>query len=103
MDSIRHRLDFLSKELEKTKNAFYVKIGISRQTIISNIEGRSSPNFKTLKSILEVYPFISAEWLMRGIGHWKKENRQYDDQLEDRISLLEDQMRFLQKGNQKES
>lgn len=68
MKSIAERLQFLTRNIEKSAEAFYERTSLSRQTLRGNINGTTKPNYKTLDSILKTYPNISAEWLMRGDG-----------------------------------
>lgn len=75
MESIADRINELILELEITKNAFAMKIGIS-SSLISQITTKKN-NFRAdiLQKITSAYPDISAEWLLNGVGKmWIYEN-----------------------------
>lgn len=44
------------------------KLGMPFTSVNEYISGRTAPSFKFLERILNTYPYISAEWLLRGKG-----------------------------------
>lgn len=49
------------------------KIGVSEASISKAIKGRSNPGTKIILGLLEAFPFLSAEWLIRGAGEMRVE------------------------------
>jgi hypothetical protein len=71
--TINVRIQMLCDFLNITPNALSVAIGNNSNNIIYNVlQGKNKPSYPTLYGILETYPQISAEWLMRGEGPIKR-------------------------------
>jgi transcriptional regulator with XRE-family HTH domain len=65
------------------------------------LEGESVPNMQTIKAILDLYPDISAEWLIRGEGPMNRE--EYVDakrliELEQQIAALQELLKMELRG-----
>lgn len=60
------------KEILKKENLsssqFADKIGVQRSSVSHVISGRNKPGFDFIMKILDAFPGINAEWLMRGSG-----------------------------------
>lgn len=55
-----------------TSSAFADKIGVPRSTISHIISGRNNPSLEFVQKILDNFPEIRTEWLVRGEGHMLK-------------------------------
>lgn len=55
-----------------TEKEFGANVGVSQQMMNYYLSGRSKMPVSVVVRILELYPDISAEWLMRGEGDMKK-------------------------------
>lgn len=72
---IQDRISLLIKTLNMNKNSFSKKIGVTN-TVIGHIvvgnsfnEGkRNKPSFDLLVKILDSFPEVNSEWLLRGKG-----------------------------------
>lgn len=62
------KLDTILKYYELSRFAFSKKIGVDPTSITSYMEKGAVPTFRTINSILENFPMISAEWLLRDSG-----------------------------------
>lgn len=69
-DRIRQIID----HYDLTVNELAAKIGGSRMKFYNLTKGLSKPDFKTTESILNEFPDVSAEWLMRGDGAMLKKD-----------------------------
>lgn len=49
-------------------NSFANEIGIAQTTLSTYFTKNRYPAYETIRAILEVFPEVSAEWLMRGKG-----------------------------------
>ncbi len=63
---VSERIKYLSEHLDKSKEAFYDKINVSRQTITAMIARNGDPGYKTIKGILTAYPKVNPYWLILG-------------------------------------
>ena len=52
----------------KSENGFSKAIGISQKTVNNQLNGLRSVSLDFVNAILDTYPDISAEWLLRGKG-----------------------------------
>lgn len=68
------RITDLMKVYGLTVNSFASKIGGSTAKYYKLINGKSRPDFETLFSVLDKFPDVSAEWLLRGEGPMRKED-----------------------------
>lgn len=68
------RINDLMRVYGLTVNSFASRIGGSTAKYYKLINGKSRPDFETLFSILDKFPDISAEWLLRGDGPMKKQD-----------------------------
>ena len=68
-DKLRCMLDYFGM----SQNAFAAKANLNR-VMINNYLNGSQPTYETLSNLLNAFPQISAEWLMRGEGSMLKEN-----------------------------
>lgn len=64
---ITARIQQIINYLNVSPRAFALKIGTSSQVLGAYLRGRE-PSYKVLRSIIETYGSISAEWLLTGKG-----------------------------------
>ncbi len=65
---MRDRLQQYISSRKMTPSSFAKKAGLSPATMLRFIKGESGLSLENLLSLLEAYPDLSAEWLLRGNG-----------------------------------
>ena len=68
-----NRLKLILEHFSISQNAFANKININRAMVANYLNG-SQPTYETLSNLLNAFPQISAEWLMRGEGSMIKDD-----------------------------
>lgn len=68
MNTINQRFTELISGLKMNTNSFAKSIGKSYTSIESICKGKAKPGFELLETILDAYPNVSADWLMKGEG-----------------------------------
>ncbi|MFO7978991.1 MAG: helix-turn-helix transcriptional regulator [Bacteroidales bacterium] len=64
-----------------TPSLFADKVGVPRSTISHVLSGRNNPSLEFLQKILDNFPEIRTEWLVRGEGSMLKQaNTLFDDE-----------------------
>ena len=92
----------ISKLIESTglnPASFAAKIGVQQMTLWGQLNGKRKLSLDSVLAILNSYPELSAEWLMRGTGEMKKGNDAQEkrlDNLVDVISMQQETIRNLQ-------
>lgn len=79
--------------------SFAAKIGVQQMTLWGQLNGKRKLSLDSVLAILNSYPELSAEWLMRGTGEMKKGNDAQEkrlDNLVDVISMQQETIRNLQ-------
>lgn len=67
-------------------------VGCNRGTMYNIVSGSTKPDFKTSMAILEKFPEVSAEWLMRGDGSMMRRSMADDvevQELQQKVKVLE--------------
>lgn len=62
------RIQKIIKYKKLTPSRFADEIGVPRSTISHIISGRNNPSLEFLQKVLDTYPDIKTEWLVRGEG-----------------------------------
>ena len=62
------RIKALIAFLGLSTRAFAIKCGLRQNTLSNQLNGMRELSLSTVAAILEAYPEVSAEWLMRGNG-----------------------------------
>lgn len=62
------RIKQLIMELGLSTRAFAINCGLRQNTLSNQLNGMRDLSLQTVSAILESYPQISADWLMRGKG-----------------------------------
>lgn len=92
----------ISKLIESTglnPTSFASKVGVQQRTLWGQLNGQRKLSLDTVEAILNAYPELSAEWLMRGTGSMMKSAHEQDkrlDNLIDVISMQQETIRNLQ-------
>lgn len=68
IEPILIRVKEILKEKRLSETAFAKSIGMSQSTINNYMKGTNRPTLSFAEKILNAYPDISAEWLIRGSG-----------------------------------
>ncbi|MDX9940839.1 MAG: helix-turn-helix transcriptional regulator [Bacteroidales bacterium] len=55
-----------------TSSAFADKVGVPRSTISHILSGRNNPSLEFVQKVLDSFPEIRTEWLIRGESHMLK-------------------------------
>lgn len=73
--TITERITTIIKTSKMNINSFSQAIGVSQSTINGMFKAGTEPSYKTILAILNTFPLLSAEWLLRGEGEmFKGEN-----------------------------
>lgn len=92
----------ISKLIESTglnPTSFAAKIGVQQMTLWGQLNVKRKLSLDSVLAILNSYPELSAEWLMRGTGDMMKGNDAQEkrlDNLVDVISMQQETIRNLQ-------
>jgi plasmid maintenance system antidote protein VapI len=92
----------ITKLIESTglnPTSFAAKIGVQQMTLWGQLNGKRKLSLESVLAILNSYPELSAEWLMRGTGDMTKGNDAQEkrlDNLVDVISMQQETIRNLQ-------
>ncbi|WP_375445788.1 helix-turn-helix domain-containing protein [uncultured Fibrella sp.] len=66
--TINQRIGQLITAMKMSHNAFAKSINKASTTINYIVDGKGKPSYDVLEGILEVYPEVSPDWLMKGQG-----------------------------------
>ena len=55
-------------EMAKSERDFSIKIGVNQKTLNYYMLGKRKLSLEIIEAILNAFPEISAEWLLRGTG-----------------------------------
>ena len=106
------RIKMMISEMAKSERDCSIKIGVNQVTLNNYTANKRKLSLEIIEAILNAFPEISAEWLLRGTGSmmlnetsdsikandfdeaWYK--KVIDDQ-HDTISLLKEKVKFLEK------
>lgn len=68
---MKERILTIIKALAIPERRFALHCGLKQNTLHDQLHGTSQVTLKTVMAILEAFPEISAEWLLRGVGEMK--------------------------------
>lgn len=88
------RIQQLKDHFNLSTRALAIKCGLNQPTLDRMLKGINAMNLNCISSILQSFPEVSAEWLMRGEGEMLNKPSTIDI---DRISTLVDTIATLQK------
>jgi transcriptional regulator with XRE-family HTH domain len=78
MESIIGRIEELLRTKNLTPSKFADVIGVQRSGISHIMSGRNKPSLDFILKVLEAYPELNAEWLIRGEGNMSDSQRLFD-------------------------
>lgn len=94
--SLNHRLKLLIKSKNISQSELARKLEVTRGSVNQWLSGKLAPGHKPLMKIFELYPDLSADWLLRGEGQIYFENKNSDSdntflkkQLKDQAEMME--------------
>jgi phage repressor protein C with HTH and peptisase S24 domain len=67
-ESVHERLELLLKELDITPYQLAKELGEQPTKLYNILNGKATPSYSTLKSIVDKYPKINLNWLFGGEG-----------------------------------
>lgn len=94
----------ISKLIESTglnPTSFAAKIGVQQMTLWGQLNGKRKLSLDTVLAILDTYPDLSAEWLMRGTGDMRKGNEAHEKRLDNLIDVISMQQETIKKLNER--
>lgn len=92
----------ISKLIESTglnPTSFAARIGVQQRTLWNQLNGQRKLSLETVLAVLDSFPELSAEWLVRGTGSMNKGDEEQEkriDNLIDVISMQQETIRNLQ-------
>jgi hypothetical protein len=84
-------LNRIAKFIENTgynPTSFAAKIGVQQMTLWNQLNGRRKLSLDTVEAILDTFPDISAEWLMRGTGSMNKGDEEQEKRIANLIDVI---------------
>jgi transcriptional regulator with XRE-family HTH domain len=70
--AVKQRAEQILKAKDLSVNLFAKSCGVSQQTLSDQFRGRCKLSYSTISALLEYFPDLSAEWLLRGEGEMLK-------------------------------
>ena len=68
----RERIDEVRKSMNMSARQFADEIHVRPGTISNMMAGRNNPSLDVMRRIMERYPTLNPEWLIRGVGEmWR--------------------------------
>lgn len=96
------RIKSLISQLGTSTRAFAIACGLRQNTLSNQLNGMRELSLSTVMAILNTYPQVSTDWLMRGVGDMFKSESL--DANAERVIKLVDTIATLQKSiNEKEA
>ncbi len=78
---MEERINRILRHYNLSSTQFADEIGVQRSSVSHVLTGRNKPGFDFIQKIIGVFPDISAEWLITGIGSMLKEEKRRSDEL----------------------
>lgn len=101
--SLDQRLNLLIKSKDISQSELARKLKVTRASVNQWLAGKLVPGHKPLMKIFELYPDISADWLLRGEGNMLLENNSavpdnsfLKKQLDDQVEIVELYKKLIQ-------
>ena len=76
--TVNERISLILEAKKISVNKFAELSGIGQKALSNMFLRGTSPSYKTISSILRIYPDISSEWLIRGSGNMYIEEKIYN-------------------------
>lgn len=90
------RLRTFIKLNSMTERAFALRCGIAQNTLSYYLNGQRKPSYESIEKILNTFPDLSAEWLIRGNGEMLISQSGNIDRNMERMNKLVDTITTLQ-------
>ena len=68
-ESVTQRVKHIINYYGLNPNSFSKKIGATTSTIVSMLDKDTNPSVETINKILNAFPLISLNWLIKGDGN----------------------------------
>ncbi|MBP1615893.1 MAG: hypothetical protein H6Q13_3341 [Bacteroidetes bacterium] len=97
-NAVLERVMRLIQEKSKSKRDFASTIGMEQTTVNNQLLGKRSISFDLISNILEAFPSVSSEWLLRGIGDMEISEIEKDqtiEELKEELAMLKGENRVL--------
>ena len=65
---VKQRMKLIMKEFNTNPTQLSLQFEVNQKTLNSHINGETAVSLSTILLILEAFPNLSAEWLLRGKG-----------------------------------
>lgn len=101
--AILERIKLVMRKYGETKNSLSIKCGMNSSTLGRYINGENKITISLVRSILDVHPEVSADWLIQGQGEMMKsisELPTVDVSSEDRINESAELGKITRKYNE---
>lgn len=93
MEKMISRIKKIIQQKKLTSSAFADKIGVPRSTISHILSGRNNPSLEFIQKVIDTFPELRIEWLMRGEGNMVKSantlfaDEDFDDQVFEELTF----------------
>lgn len=71
-----------------SETAFAKKIGVTQNTLWSQLNGARKLSLETVMAILEAYPDVDCNWLLRGTGDMLTVNNSNDKRMDSLVDVI---------------
>jgi len=75
------RINRILRYYNLSSSQFADEIGVQRSSVSHVITGRNKPGFDFIQKIIGVFPDISAEWLITGVGSMLRDEKPRSEEL----------------------
>ena len=72
--TIGERIEEIINFHKTNRNKLSLKLNINSSVLFNIVKGRNLPSYDMILKILDEFPDISAEWLIKGEGEMLKKN-----------------------------
>lgn len=79
-----------------SETAFAKKIGVTQNTLWSQLNGARKLSLETAMAILEAYPDVDSNWLLRGTGDMMLLNNNQDKRMDSLVDVIAMQQETIQ-------
>ena len=79
--SVSQRIKFFLKEQRLSVNQLSKLLNLKQNTLNGQLNGTANLSINTITPLLEAFPDLSAEWLLRGTGPMERTEAEPDQEL----------------------
>ena len=98
---VKERMQLILKEFETNPTQLANRFGVNQKTLSSQINQETAVSLSTILLILDAFPTISAEWLLKGEGEMIKHSNEVQQQIstrdEELVALSRDLVKVIGK------